>query len=279
MFEQVFVILRGEATRHATAVTISRPTDSLEFVTPRQLLVCSPSSGKDGVMTDELALLHSATQRLVRTVDGLSDAQWHEPSGLPGWTRGHVVAHLTLNAESLTGVLDGVAEGAAVPMYPSPEARDSAIAKLSSAAPGDVRERFLAAGTLFHDALGRVPGDRWEVSFERVPGGRVQSASSVPGMRLREVEVHHVDLAAGYSQEDWHPDFSTLVIEAMRARGVSKQAFVANASDLGHTWVFGDFSGPTVTGTAAELAWWLTGRGAGLPLTSTDGVLPGIETW
>ena len=44
------------------------------------------------------------------------------------------------------------------------------------------------------------------------------------------------------------------------------------------TWSFGD-GGPTVTGTTAALAWWLTGRGSGEGLDVDEGELPGIEAW
>ena len=58
-----------------------------------------------------LELLDSGTRRLVRSVDAMTDDQWRQPSLLPGWTRAHVVAHLTLNAEGLSGALEGVHEG------------------------------------------------------------------------------------------------------------------------------------------------------------------------
>lgn len=51
-----------------------------------------------------LELLTAADHRLVRTVDSLPVGAYAVPSGLPGWTRGHVVAHLALNAEALTAV-------------------------------------------------------------------------------------------------------------------------------------------------------------------------------
>jgi maleylpyruvate isomerase len=76
-------------------------------------------------MSDELdpsgafELLPEATQRLVRTVDGLDDEALAAPSGLPEWTRGHVVAHLALNAEGMARVLDSRAEGEPTTMYTS----------------------------------------------------------------------------------------------------------------------------------------------------------------
>ncbi len=60
-------------------------------------------------------LLDSGTRRLVRSVDAMTDDQWAQPSLLPGWTRAHVVAHLTLNAEGLSAALEGVHEGRAGP--------------------------------------------------------------------------------------------------------------------------------------------------------------------
>jgi len=232
----------------------------------------------NGLVTADLDLVHDATQRLVQTVDGLTDNEWAEPSLLPGWSRAHVISHLTLNAEGLAGALAGVARGERVPMYASQEARDSDIEALAARAPGDTRERFLAATTDFAHALHRVPQDRWSTSIDRTPGKRSFKASSVAGMRLREVEIHHVDLGAGYTRADWPQAFSASVIEAMSKRGAAATPFRSHATDLDRSWEFGD-GGPTVSGTAADLAWWLTGRGSGEGLTSDGGDLPGIEAW
>ena len=90
-------------------------------------------------MSDELdpqaqfELLAEATQRLVRTVDGLDDEQLAAPSGLPDWTRGHVVAHLALNAEGMAGVLESRIEGQPRSMYASDEARAGDIEELAAA--------------------------------------------------------------------------------------------------------------------------------------------------
>lgn len=223
-------------------------------------------------------LLQEATQRLIRTVDALDDTAWAEPSALPAWTRAHVVAHLTLNAEGLAGALAGIVTGEPAPMYSSQDARDDEIAELAARDPGDLRTRMLGATTEFGDAMAAVPDDAWSARIERVPGGRTFRASSVPGMRLREIEIHHVDLAAGYSRDDWELSFATGLLDAMTKRETAVEPFRVHASDVDRTWTFGD-GGPTVSGTAAALAWWLTGRGDGEGLTSDDGALPGIEAW
>ena len=92
--------------------------------------------GLDSSPQGAFELLPEATQRLVRTVDGLDDAALAAPSGLPDWTRAHVVAHLALNAEGLARVLTSRTEGRPTSMYRSDEARDGDIDDLAAADAG-----------------------------------------------------------------------------------------------------------------------------------------------
>ena len=223
-------------------------------------------------------LLHESTQRLVRTVDSLPDEAFGEPSGLPEWSRAHVVAHLALNAEGLAGALNGLVQGEPTPMYPSQDARDEDIAKLAGADPGVLRTRLLGATTELADALAAVPDDALGTPIERVAGGPTFRAGAVVGMRLREVEIHHADLDAGYSRADWSPGFAKVLLDSMARRPSWSKPFRVSPTDLDGTWTFGE-DGPTVSGTAADLGWWLTGRGSGEGLTSDNGELPGIGAW
>lgn len=224
-----------------------------------------------------------ADRALVRTVDALSESQYDEPSQLPGWTRAHVVAHLTLNGEGLAGVLHGAHVGRPQPMYASPEARDADIEELAAAAPDELRERFLAATGRFGEALAAMHDADWEGRFERTPGGPDFALRNVVLMRLREVEIHHADLGAGYTADDWPADFRAILLESMTKRPYPAP-FDVRPTDLDHTWHYGASSedgdgGPVVTGTSAALGWWLTGRGAGEGLTSDSNDLPEVETW
>ncbi|WP_309649823.1 maleylpyruvate isomerase family mycothiol-dependent enzyme [Nocardioides sp.] len=228
-----------------------------------------------------LEQLTSADRRLVRTVDALPDEAYAEPSALPGWTRGHVVAHLALNGEALAAVLLGVAQGDVPPMYASQERRDADIAELGSAAPQELRARLLGGTTSLVDALGLVPGDRLGAVVERTRGSdRTFPVRAVTGMRLREVEIHHADLASGYTRADWPLDFAAFLVASLLDRPGVEASFAVAPTDLDRTWQAGARSaGPVVTGTIADLGWWLTGRGTGDGLTSSDGTLPRMETW
>jgi maleylpyruvate isomerase len=222
--------------------------------------------------------LPEATRRLIRTVDGLPDSAYAEPSGLPDWTRAHVLAHLTLNAEGLAGALTGVVEGRRVSMYASNESRDGDIAELATADPAELRTRLLGACTTLSDAIDAVPDDEAATTIERVPGGRLFTVGDVPWMRLSEVEIHHADLAAGYDHRRWSVPFAAHVLDARSGRGSAGPAFSVHATDLDRTWTYGE-TGPLVSGPAVELAWWVTGRGDGAGLTSDDGALPQIGGW
>ena len=224
-----------------------------------------------------LELLDSGTRRLVRTVDAMSDGQWREPSLLPGWTRAHVVAHLTLNAEGLSGALEGVHEGRPVPIYASNERRDSDIEDLSKASPSLLRDRFLGSTTVIGEWVEELADNLAGKVIERTPGGRQFPAGNVVSMRTREVEIHHADLGLDYTAADWPTAFVVLLLDSLAAQH-DEAPFTAHATDLDRTWQLGT-GGPTVSGTGSALAWWVTGRGAGEGLTSDDGQVPGMEPW
>lgn len=75
-------------------------------------------------MTDhvhDLRSVREATDRLLTAVAKLDNAALAEESHLPGWTRGHILAHLARNADALVNVFEGR------PMYESATARDADI--------------------------------------------------------------------------------------------------------------------------------------------------------
>lgn len=230
----------------------------------------------DGVMIDELAALHGATRILTRGVDALSDAELAEPSLLPGWTRAHVVAHLALNAEGLAGVLRAAAGGGVAPMYASQEQRDGDIETLGATSPTQLRDRFLASCTAFQDALDHLPAEAWTGSFDRTPGGQRLPLAEVPAMRRREVEIHHADLDHAYRPADWPEEFVDTVFNRVvhdREAGASMMLRTPDGDVP-----LGDGTGPVVSGSRVDLAWWLLGRGKGEGLTA-DPALPTLGAW
>lgn len=225
--------------------------------------------------------LETATARLLSTVDRLPDAAWSAPSHCAGWSRAHVIAHLALNAEALAGALRGIRDGVPTTMYRSDEARDQDIADLAALAAGSpaaVRERLRTSAAAFAEVAAVADGLPKESTFERTPGGRTMPARAVPFLRLREVEIHHADLDAGYTASDWPPD-NAMAFLSNDARQYRGPGFHAVATNEPARWTFGetDATSPTVSGPLGALAWWATGRGTGSVLSSTNGMLPTME--
>lgn len=221
--------------------------------------------------------------RLLATVEDLPPDAWRAPSLCAGWSRAHVIAHLALNAEALAGALHGILSGTPTLMYPSEEARDADIDALAAQPPEAVLERLIESAAAFGEVVREIASMPDGASFERVPGGVVMRAAFVPELRLREVEIHHADLDAGYTHADWPAETVAAFLDRDAGR-YDGPPFLAHATDLGRTWPFGSPGpdAPTVEGPGSAIAWWATGRtvpdaGAGAVLSSSTGELPRME--
>lgn len=229
----------------------------------------------------EVEALHLSDQRAIRSVDSLSDAAWAEPSLLPGWTRAHVVAHLALNAEGFARALNGVLDDEVVPVYQSNEARDAEIEQLATAETSEIRDRYFGATQHFRSVAGALDKDHWTGTILRLPTGPEWPTRSLVPVRRQEVEVHHADLGVAYTQQSWPSDFSVWLLNrttTTHAESPDSADFAIRATDVEQTWQVGAAT-PEITGSAADLAWWLIGRGSGDGLTVEGGALPVLGPW
>ncbi|MFY1672049.1 maleylpyruvate isomerase family mycothiol-dependent enzyme [Plantactinospora sp. WMMB334] len=253
---------------------------------------------------DPLALLPEvdrATDRLLRTVDGLDDAAIGEPSLLPGWTRGHVLSHLARNADSMVNLLTSARTGEDIPQYPSPTARDADIAAGAPRPAADQLADLRVSAERFAEAARALPAAAWAAEVRTFRGHL--PAAILTWRRLREVEIHHVDLAAGYRSADWPDAFAQRLLHEVAhdlAHRAEPLALTLHPTESGQPLILGNgngnegkssggdpepggVAGPeprTVAGPAHELAGWLTGRstGAGLAVTPA-GPLPAPPPW
>lgn len=219
-----------------------------------------------------------SAQRLAATLDSLDAAAWTAPSLLPGWSRTAVVAHLALNAEAFVRVLSGARDGVPAPMYPSSGARDDDIAALALRPPAEVRARLEDGEAAVLALLPTLSDEAWSGGFPRTPGAAERPTRGVPTMRWRELEIHHADLGCAYGPASWPEPFVLDLLEARLTDGVPATLV---ATDLDRTWP--SAAPTTVRGTAADLAWWLTGRppspSQSSRLVADGGPLPEIGAW
>jgi maleylpyruvate isomerase len=224
----------------------------------------------------------NATARLLRTAAAFGAADVAGPSLLPGWTRGHVLTHLARNADGFVNLLTAARTGEPIPMYASPQARTADIEAGAARAPEELLDDLRRSAERFTAAVEAMPVQAWAATVQ-ARRGPWPAAMLVWG-RLREIEVHHMDLGAGYRPADWPEAFAQRLLHEV-ATGLADNpdapAMVLHFDGVRHELVVGDPErAPTVTGPVPELVAWLIGRSAGELLTvAPDGPLPTPPEW
>jgi maleylpyruvate isomerase len=208
-----------------------------------------------------LAEIDTASERLMVTAAKLTDQDLSGPSRLPGWSRGHVLAHLVRNADSCWNLLEWARTRAETPQYPSDESRDAGIEANSGRPIGELRAELRIAVERLALQAGTMPGSAWQHMI-RARAGWAHPAWYALSRRWREVEAHHIDLDFGYAYTDWPLAYVrwelTETLDAMKLDG-GLAAGRVRATDLDVDVRLGD--GPEISGPGHELLGWLTARG------------------
>lgn len=159
-------------------------------------------------------------------------------SGLPGWSRRHLAAHVAANADALGNLVHWAATGEPTPMYASPEERAAGIERGRQLPEAELDAWLRDSAARLDTAMDDLTDDQWAAEVVTAQG-RTVPATTIPWLRAREVCVHAVDLDLGVTFADLPDDF----LEALCADVVAKRGGV-----------------PHVDGALAERAAWLTGR-------------------
>ena len=233
-------------------------------------------------MTDDvnarLAQLRASHAALTAWVElaSLTDDAAHAASRLPGWTRGHVLTHLARNADGIVRTLNGALRGEIVERYPGgDEAKQAAIAAGARRSADELRADVRDSTERLDQSLAAVAAaDGWQL-----PTADGHFASRWLARRWREVEIHRVDLDAGYSPDQWSPEFVDYLLGSVTRTLDSRSGelgpvliesgrVVLNAGEPGET---------TVLAPPWAVAAWLVGREASAePMRGVPGLLPWI---
>ncbi|MFI9046351.1 maleylpyruvate isomerase family mycothiol-dependent enzyme [Streptomyces sp. NPDC053427] len=234
----------------------------------------------------EIALLASvdeSTKRFVETVGGLTERQVAGDTLIPPWTRGHVITHVARASDSLCRLLEGARTGTEIPQYASMAAREEEIEAGADRPVAALVDDVMESAARFDAAVRALPEEAWR-SRVRLRTGELRTPGSLVATRVRELEVHHADLAAGYTFADVPEAAARFVIDdvigALAVRdGVPGMRIEATDVDLVRD--IGAGGGPLVTGPLGDLLAWITGRGraaAGLSVSGARGV-PDAPYW
>lgn len=221
-----------------------------------------------------------STAALIDTVSQLSDDDVREPTVLPGWSRAHVITHLARNADALRNVLHGAEIGEVRGMYVSAEERDAAIDVGAARSAAELLEDLSAACHRWDHAANEVHAAHLDAPGKRVDegDGATFPVRRVGMLRLTEVEVHHADLGCGYTPAHFSHTLTAYLLDRRRKELARDGVALRVSPSDGGAWATGD-GGPEVSGSTADLLWWLLGRGDGSGVTSSEGQLPDLGKW
>lgn len=232
-----------------------------------------------------------AADRVIASAAALSDRQVREPSRLPGWSRGHVLTHIARNADGLRNLLIWARTGVETPQYPSSQARDEAISAGSGRPASQLAADLRASSAAFLAEAGRLSDSAWQATVTGLRGP-AHPAWVTLWRRLSELELHHVDLDAGYRPENWPGPFVVDCLEVVTdvfADAERAPAALLTDTGTGHCYEIGLAGADgrrsadpqvAVAGPGSALLAWLTGRGDGAGLAAEPaGQLPAVPAW
>ncbi len=206
----------------------------------------------------DLAAVDRHTERLLATARGLDPATVEGPSLCEGWTRGHVLSHISRNADALLNLVTNATTGSTTPMYASPESRDGDIEAGAHRPMAEQVSDLEASADRFRAGAEGLTDEVADVKLAARNNTSVR-ARFLPFMRLREVVFHHVDLDAGYTFADVESALALQFIEdtVRRLRANPATPSMTIRTDEGDAWSIGD-GRPTISGTRAAVLGWLT---------------------
>ena len=176
-------------------------------------------------------------RRLLDDIEQLTDEDLKAPSGLPRWSRAHVLAHLINKAHAHVRLFGGPPTGEVRRLYPLDYDQEVAADARAHGAASELRSDMQQAFSDLEGAWKSLDDDLWD--FESVMMAGPRTMTEIVSHHLRNVEVHHVDLRIGYEPRDWPGAFVESEL-ARRLRGLPERA---DHADL-LAWLLGRASAP-----------------------------------
>ncbi|POH73178.1 hypothetical protein CVS27_11685 [Arthrobacter glacialis] len=190
-------------------------------------------------------LCREAQGRLMRRMAQLTDADVQSPSRLPAWTVGHVLTHLARNADAHARRLSGALSGNNVPKYESGEQqRSTEIEDGATRSAGEIIADLQASMDSLEEIFTQSTAAGWPNGH--FLGGGHYGVAGCPAHRLREVEMHHVDLGLGYTPLDWPDEYVAWDLPQLLATA-PERLDSSNSRRLFMAWLAG--RGPLDSGT------------------------------
>ncbi|NED96217.1 maleylpyruvate isomerase family mycothiol-dependent enzyme [Phytoactinopolyspora alkaliphila] len=239
-------------------------------------------------LTSVMEDCRAAGSALRRVVGGLDEPTLRASSNLPGWSRAHVLAHITNVGHGAARQVEYAARGELIDFYDGGRPGRNAAIEAGAALPMEDHRHQV------HSMLDRLEGT-WPPDGSPLWEQRVlYRDGSVADVLLtwwREVRIHLVDLDAGIGADTWNEPFCRHLFVFLAPRLPSGTAVELRFTDpdvggMSEPWrVHGTASGEVlvVEGGMRDIALWLAGRDPQRLPTARSGArvreLPGLYPW
>lgn len=227
------------------------------------------------------AELHKAAGNVTRLLSKMDESSVAEPSELPGWTRGHVLAHLTGIAKAMARQLEYAGRGEKIELYDGGmEGRTKAINLAAAHSLTDHTASVTAAVESAVAAFDALAPEGWAARIAYRDGTVLDG-----GLALwRELTIHASDLGLGYGPETWSRPFCEHLFRFLEARVPVEYKFVLQPTGLPPLSLGAGGTSVAITGMVTDIAAWLAGREPSLgslrATAAADGVdLPALLPW
>ncbi|MET4002489.1 maleylpyruvate isomerase [Arthrobacter sp. UYCu511] len=204
-----------------------------------------------------LERLTAAAENVSAKLGALTDSDVLDPTDLPGWTRGHVLAHIAHVSTAVARQAEYALRGELVDFYDGgPGGRTQAIEMNAGHTAAEHRDYIATAFTRALTVLGGLEESQWElpVSYRN---------SDIRGVALaywRELVIHLADLQLGRGPETWSKEFCLYLIGFLSPRVPEPLQLKLLPLALPPMTVGSGESTVSVSGMLTDIAAWLSGR-------------------
>lgn len=223
---------------------------------------------------DVVSAVREHTSLLLGTTIGYSDDDWAGPTGLAGWSRSHVAAHLVEGARAMIRAIREMDDGMEGQLYRSP-ADDRQAVELSAIS-GSL-ELQIGLDTTASELQELLPALEGDERLVRLRDGQHIPAKHVPHARLSEVVLHHFDLDGSFTPAVLSPEVALALLQFHVTEIGRRDDYppLRLIADEGYEGTVGRAGDPeTIHGPAAELLAWLMRGIASDRIHRSGGVSP-----
>ena len=153
----------------------------------------------------DLLLARRGTAYFARKLSELSDDDLDAASRVPGWSRRHVVAHVSYQARHLARLVEAARHGKALERLVEPDNQNEDVVFGATLPTHALRHLFHHSEVHLNVEWRDLSGAGWSASVTSLDG-RAVAVRDTPLMRAREIWQCGVDLRNGGGARDFPPE-------------------------------------------------------------------------